>query len=198
MDAVRLGSLLGSRLCHDVIGPASAVVNGLELIEAEGGMDDEALAMIRSSATQLTNRLQFYRAAYGVAAGLGFLDARRIAAGFLTGGKIVLDWPATALPKDAPEGAAKLLLNMVLLGADLLGRGGRLMVAATATRLAVAAQGEATRVEDLAYAQADATTEATITPRSIQPFFVACLAATLGARFQAAPGQGRVALDAAF
>lgn len=198
MDAVRLGALLSSRLCHDVIGPASAVVNGLELVETEGGVDVEAMAMIASSAAQISNRLQFYRAAYGVAAGLGMEEARRVAVLFLEGGRITLDWPDSATPRDAGPGAAKLALNLVLLGVDLLGRGGRLVVGATRASLAVAALGEATRTEELAFARADEAAQRDITPRTVQPFYVACLAASMGARLQVAPAAGQINLSVSF
>ena len=194
MDELRLAALLSSRLCHDVIGPASAVVNGLELVESEGGLDAEAMAMIESSAQQISSRLQFYRAAYGVAAGLGMRDAHRIATVFLAGGKVTLDWPESALPADAPDGAAKLALNLILLGVDLLGRGGRLVVGAKARSLAVTTEGEPTRLDELALAGADAAAQGTMTPRTVQPFYVARLAAALGGRFAAAPGPGRVNL----
>lgn len=72
MQDIELAVLISSRLCHDLVGPTSAVVNGLELIESEPELAGEALKMVASSAEQISKRLQFYRGAYGVAAGLTF------------------------------------------------------------------------------------------------------------------------------
>ncbi len=41
LDALDLSALLCSRVCHDVISPVGAIVNGLEVLEDE---DDAACA----------------------------------------------------------------------------------------------------------------------------------------------------------
>ncbi|MSP89576.1 MAG: hypothetical protein EXQ92_12320 [Alphaproteobacteria bacterium] len=76
----RVLELLMSRVCHDLISPVGAVVNGVELIE-DGGADmtDDAMALIAKSARQASRRLQFFRMAYGAAGSGGdrsLADAR--------------------------------------------------------------------------------------------------------------------------
>lgn len=198
MDALRLASLLSSRLCHDVVGPASAVVNGLELIELEGDQSGEAMALVATSAALITGRLQLYRAAYGVAAGLTFPDARKAAAAFFAHGKVALDWPDTAPPGALPPAAPKILLNMLLLGVELLGRGGRLGVALGDARLDVSARGELTRTDELALLGSGDTQDGAITPRNVQPYYLGRLAAAAGGRVAVAtavPGEVGIAVD---
>ena len=64
-----LAALLCSRVCHDLISPTGAIVNGLEVLEES--KDEEtrefALALIKKSASQATARLQFCRLAFGAA-----------------------------------------------------------------------------------------------------------------------------------
>ena len=51
-DRTEFASLLASRLCHDFISPASAIVSGLDLLEYPDSADmrDDAMALIASSA----------------------------------------------------------------------------------------------------------------------------------------------------
>jgi hypothetical protein len=83
LDSLDLAALLCSRVCHDVISPVGAIVNGLEVLEDENysSMRDFALDLIRKSAKQASARLQFARLAFGAAgsAGAGSGLAYRIA-----------------------------------------------------------------------------------------------------------------------
>lgn len=88
---------------------------------------------------------------------------------------------AAALDASLPAGSAKLMLNLLLFGADLLGRGSGLAVEGRTSpqrSLVVEVKGEALR-DDLG----DQTSSgADLTPRSVQPVFIAKLAEALGAR----------------
>jgi hypothetical protein len=57
-----LASLLCSKVCHDIISPVGAINNGLELLD-EGGADDAAMDLIKTSARNASARLQFARIA---------------------------------------------------------------------------------------------------------------------------------------
>ena len=48
---------LCSRLCHDLVGPISAVGNGLELLAENPQLEDEAVALARRSADRKSTRL---------------------------------------------------------------------------------------------------------------------------------------------
>jgi len=69
LDSLDLAALLSSRVCHDVISPVGAIVNGLESLEEEkdAEMRGHALALIKSSAEEASARLQFCRLAFGAA-----------------------------------------------------------------------------------------------------------------------------------
>lgn len=125
----RMGELLCSRICHELVAGIAAINNGVELItEIDDSMMDEALDLIGTSARQSSARLQFYRMAYGFAGndslkGLGevrelvdkLLEAEtRIGAEFRDTG----DSPALG------SGWGKLLLNLILFGMDCLPREG--------------------------------------------------------------------------
>src|SRR3954471_11139286 len=129
LDALDLAALLCSRVCHDLISPTGAIVNGLEVLEE--GSDAEtkefALDLIKKSAKTASARLQFCRIAFGAGGSAGTQidvgDAEKMARGFIED-KIKLTWnlPRTLLPKDR----VKLLLNMLIIAIGTIPRGGTL------------------------------------------------------------------------
>ena len=130
---VRVAELLASRLCHDLVGPIGAVGNGLELLsDDEFGMAEDAMQLTTNSARQASNILQFFRLAYGMAGarvGPDYTPLRDLAAALLQTSRTKLDWPTLEAPQGAPDGIAKLILNMIALGHEALPRGGDLKVA---------------------------------------------------------------------
>src|ERR1700709_2565098 len=72
-DALELAALLCSRVCHDLISPVGAIVNGLEVLDDNPKPDDRefALDLIRKSAKTASARLQFCRLAVGAAGSAG-------------------------------------------------------------------------------------------------------------------------------
>ena len=128
MNEIEFAALLVSRVCHDLVSPVGAVVNGLEVLEDErdATMRADALKLVVSSAEQAAARLQFARIAFGAAGSAGaeldLTEVGRIVKGLVQGGKVSVDWQAAAV--NWPKDWAKLLMNAALLGADSLPRGG--------------------------------------------------------------------------
>src|SRR5215470_575155 len=128
MNDMDFAALLVSRVCHDLVSPLGAVMNGLEVLEDErdSAMRADAIKLVTSSAEQAAARLQFARLAYGAAGSVGaeldLSEVGRIVGGLLQGGKVTLDWRAASL--NWPKDWAKLLMNSTLLAADSLPRGG--------------------------------------------------------------------------
>src|SRR5208282_6158525 len=108
MTEIEFSALMVSRVCHDLVGPLGAVVNGLEVLEDErdATMRADALKLVTSSAEQATARLQFARIAFGAAGSAGaeldLNEVGRTVQGLVQGGKVTVDWQAAPLnwPKD--------------------------------------------------------------------------------------------------
>ena len=68
-----LAALLCSRLCHDLLSPVGAMSNGLELLadERDPEMRARCVELLEQSATISTNKLKFFRLAFGAAGGFG-------------------------------------------------------------------------------------------------------------------------------
>ena len=126
---LKTAQLMCSRLCHDLVGAAGAVNAGLELVEETKDINGEAFTMTKKSAQEVTRRLMFFRAAFGLGGTEGFdvPSLGRIVKSFMDDTNINLYWPDSAPgTAKAPPEAAKLLLNLCLLGAECLPRGGDL------------------------------------------------------------------------
>jgi histidine phosphotransferase ChpT len=132
LDSLDLAALLCSRVCHDVISPVGAIVNGLEVLEDENdaSMRDFALDLIRKSSRQASARLQFARLAFGAAGSAGASidlgDAEQVAKGMFQDEKVKLSWtaPRALLPKNR----VKLLLNLIVIATNAVPRGGTIDV----------------------------------------------------------------------
>ena len=132
LKATDLAAMLCSRVCHDLINPVGAIGNGLEVLAdpSQAAMADGAQELIANSAKQARAKLEFARLAYGASstAGTDFdtRECERVARLYFEIEKADLDWqvPLILLPKHK----AKLLMNMMLIAAMAVPRGGLVTV----------------------------------------------------------------------
>ncbi len=186
----RVVELLFSRMCHDLVGPVGAAVNGVELLEEFGGeMADEAITLLGSSARVASRRLRVYRVAYGMAAGAAISslgDLRSLIAEFLDGGKITLDWPDNKMPSiHVGRNAIKCLLNMSICAAETLPRGGSLQTAieqhGADLLITIQAKGQGARLaEGVADAMGSGVSAERLDPRTVHSYFTAHIARNFG------------------
>ncbi|NBC34698.1 MAG: hypothetical protein GVY13_18650 [Alphaproteobacteria bacterium] len=190
MVDLRVSELLCSRLCHELVSPVGAINNGIELIEELGDdMVGEAMGLVRQSGQRAAALLALYRLAYGAAGAStsGHLsDMRDIAVRYLSYGKCRLDWD---LPDDAaghlPDGAVKVILNLVVLAEDALVHGGTIAVGLARTpapgRLTVTARGDRVGLDEAArHALSPEADPAGLTARTVHPFVTSLFARTYG------------------
>ncbi len=156
LDPLDLAALLCSRVCHDVISPVGAIVNGLEVLEDESDpeMRNFALDLIKKSANTASARLQFCRLAFGAAGSAGASidtgDAEKVARNLFVDDRTKLEWnaPRVLMPKNK----VKLVLNMCLIAAATIPRGGVITVTISDadgnTELAVNTKGPHLRLAD--------------------------------------------------
>ena len=199
-DALELAALLCSRVCHDLISPVGAIVNGLEVLDDNPKPEDRdfALDLIRKSARTASARLQFCRLAFGAAGSAGAQidlgDAQNMARGHIEDGKITITWnlPRLLLPKNR----VKLLLNMMVIAQQTIPRGGTLTVdpigEGDGMSFRVSANGLNARLpQNIAdiLSSASVSTDA----HSVQPYYTRLLAQACGLRVSlAAEGEAMV------
>jgi histidine phosphotransferase ChpT len=187
-DALELAALLCSRVCHDLISPVGAIVNGLEVLDDDPKDDDRefALDLIRKSARTASARLQFCRLAYGAAGSAGAQidlgDAHNMARGHLEDEKTKLTWnlPRLLLPKNR----VKLLLNMLVVAQHTIPRGGMLTVDAVGEgetmSFRIHAAGLNARIPQNIADILAATTSGAVDAHAVQPYYTRLLAQACG------------------
>ena len=202
-DALELAALLCSRVCHDLISPVGAIVNGLEVLDDNPKPEDRdfALDLIRKSAKTASARLQFCRLAFGAAgsssAQIDLGDAQNMAKGHIEDGKITLSWnlPRLLLPKNR----VKLLLNMLVIAQQTIPRGGTLTIDPVGEgemmSFRVTAAGLNARVPQNIVALLGASTAA-IDAHAVQPYYTRLLAQACGLTVTLVPEGETVVISA--
>lgn len=132
LKATDLAAMLCSRVCHDLINPVGAIGNGLEVLAdpTQAAMAEGAQELIVNATKQARAKLEFARLAYGASSTAGtdfsMRECERVAKLYFEIEKAELDWqvPLVMLPKHK----AKLLMNMLLIAAMAVPRGGKVTV----------------------------------------------------------------------
>jgi histidine phosphotransferase ChpT len=189
LDSLDLAALLCSRICHDLISPAGAIVNGLEVLEESDDAETKTFAMdlIKKSARTASARLQFCRIAFGAAGSAGAQidtgDAETTARGFIEDDKVKLTWnlQRALLPKNR----VKLLLNMLIVGGGTIPRGGTLTVdpigSGETMGFKITATGINARIQQAVPGLLDGNSETgVVDAHAIQPFYTGLLARACG------------------
>ena len=195
---LRVVELIAARLCHDLIGPISAISNGAELLaDEEPEFARDAVALVGDSAKKALRNLQFYRFAYAFGGGAPAGPAPHLlAAEFFAQTAIECDYrtEARALPLDQQ----KLACAMLALAGESLPRGGRLVLSAGAAGPQVDATGARHGPSpEIRAALSLAVPTAELTSRTVGGYFAGLLAETLGWRLLVADQPGGFRLSTA-
>jgi histidine phosphotransferase ChpT len=190
---LRMTGLLAARLCHELIGPITAVGNGVELLlDQDLDLAQQALALA-DSARRTSSRLQFYRFAYGFG-GEGKAPGPppcELAANYFATTKITCHYREDA--RSLAHARQKLGCNLLLIGSEALARGGTLTLDGAGSGIELEVAGEAVHLApEQRAALALATPIEALTPRIVQAYFTGLLAQAQGLRLfvgTAAPGR---------
>lgn len=188
LSPTELASLLASRICHDVVSPVGAVINGLELLESDDSPETRELYMqlVAQSARQASASLQFMRLAFGAGASAGSMidlaDAGRMLEAQFEHERADL---ALTLPVAiVPRASVKVLLNLAIFAIRAIPRGGTVTVTVElegeAPTFSIVAEGVKARVPDtLGYVLGEPS-DVPLDPHSVQPYLTGLLAREVG------------------
>jgi histidine phosphotransferase ChpT len=132
-DDVDLAALIATRICHDLVSPVGAVVNGISLIQEMSGANcSEETALIGQSAHRASRLLQFYRIAFGEvtddAADILSSVIRDHAISLLSTRRVSVELEDTrGLP--LPRAKARMLCLLILVARALAGRRSQVRIA---------------------------------------------------------------------
>jgi histidine phosphotransferase ChpT len=126
---MRLAHLLATRLCHDLSGPLA----GLGAALGEVPDDPGALPLAAEAMLVLRRRMSLLRLAWGDPPdSLERAQLPDLAAGLPNAGRLRLELAGLAAEPAFPPAAARLLANVLLLGAESLHGSGMLALAGSA------------------------------------------------------------------
>jgi histidine phosphotransferase ChpT len=190
LDGMDLAALLCSRVCHDVISPVGAIINGLEVLEdeKEAEMREIALDLIKKSAAAASARLQFCRLAYGAAGSVGASidtgDAENVTRGLINNDRTKLVWN-----------------NLCLIAISVIPRGGVVTVALSgegeALEALVEAKGPNARLAHGVAALIAGTVEGgSVDAHSIQAYYTGLVARSCGLQVTIETAADSIALRA--
>ena len=201
-----LAAMLCSRLCHDMLSPVGALANGLELLadEQDPAMRARCIELLEQSARISTDKLRFFRLAFGAAGGFGeaipIAEARQVIEALAADARRVeVNW-AIAEPS-LPKPAVKVLLNLAQIALESLERGGALDIGAErregAVEIVARARGERIAFdENIGRALQGELDAGELTSRTAPAHMIALMAEELAGGLQYKLGEGVLVLGA--
>jgi histidine phosphotransferase ChpT len=203
IENTKLTALVASRICHDMVEPMSAIIQGLEMIKAgEGKTDPDALSLLDHGVGKAWAKLEFFRFALAGAMAEGessLEEGREVAHKLYSALKPELKW--TAPNVSMPRPAVRVIVNLLLIANECLPRGGTVEVAAEkfgeGGEVRVIARGPRAKLRDTTAAalRGDGLEEG-LSGHTIQPALTGLLARQGGVELHAREGEERVELVA--
>lgn len=123
-----LTALVGSRICHDLANPLSAIGNGVELLGMMGNTGGEEMQLINDAVANATARINFFRIAYGAGTADQLLSRAQITStldGVASGGRMSYDWQLT---DDLPRTEVRVAFLILQCLETAMPRGGTVTV----------------------------------------------------------------------
>ena len=204
--SVDLAALLCSRLCHDMLSPVGAFANGLELLatEKDPAMRQNCMELLEQSALISTNKLKFFRLAFGAAGGFGdrvpVEEPRELIEALVRDkGRIEIEWAISEA--NLAKSAVKVLLNFAQIGVDALVRGGTLTIGAErrggACEIVLRASGPKVAFDETIGAALDGSlAPEELSSRTAAAHMIHLLAVDVGGQLQYAVEEGALVLGA--
>lgn len=138
MNSNLICELLITKLCHDLSGPISAIYNGIEFINMDDKLteliDNKAYELISENSVTVVNQLKFYRYIYGINDSkikVNIFKLEELLQNFFLHSKLAIVIEHEKVEQDLVNlnnKAAKLLLILIYIAADLLIYGGKIKI----------------------------------------------------------------------
>ena len=148
MNEIELNSLVGSRICHDLISPLGAIGNGVELLSMAGMGAAPEITLISESVESANARIRFFRISFGAAAQdaiIGNHELRSVLGDLYRGNRLAVDW---RIQDDVPRAEAKLAFLILQCIESALPWGGKVLVTRTGQNWNVLGKGERMKIEE--------------------------------------------------
>jgi histidine phosphotransferase ChpT len=177
-----------------MLSPVGALANGLELLadEDDPQMRQQCIELMEQSAESSTNKLKFFRLAFGAAGGFGDAvpveESQDVINALASGAKgVAINWAIDA--SSLPKPAVKVMLNFAQIAMDALVRGGTLDIGAEmrggAAEIVVRASAEKIAFDDAIGEAIEGNMDASeLSSRTAAAHMIALLAEEIGGGLQ--------------
>lgn len=203
IQGTELAALASAKICHDLMGPITSLVQALDMLKAnDNGKNAETIAMLEDGVTKMWAKLDYFRFAYAgsVSEGDGQLEeCRETATRLYTHMKASLTWSAKDVPM--PKSAVRVIMNLLVLAADCLPRGGNVEIISDAqgegAEIRIVATGDRAMLKgDVALALKGERPEMGFMGQTIPALLTGVVARQSGVEVTAHESQGRIELIA--
>jgi histidine phosphotransferase ChpT len=201
IENTKLTALVASRICHDMVEPMSAIIQGLEMIKGgDGKTDPDALSLLDHGVGKAWAKLEFFRFAMAGAMAEGdseLEEGRAVAIKLYSVLKPELAWSAPAVKMPRP--AVRVIVNLLLIANECLPRGGKVEITAAKQgeggEIVVTATGPRAKLKDATAAALRGEGDE-LTGHTIQPTLTGLLARQGGVELTARESEEKVELIA--
>ncbi len=191
MNDLDLAALVASKICHDALGPMTAIGFGMDVLDEDDDDEDQldnAMMMIRKGVRAITAKVQFARLAFGAAGSSGLeidmQEVRTVAGNYVEGdGKHRIEWHSDLA--SLPKNHVKLLLNLIAIAVGAIPAGGSLDIRVSGEKerpaMVIRAVGPRARIADGLVDLVRCSPQQEVDARSVQPYFAGRVARALEA-----------------
>lgn len=147
MNEMELNSLVGSRICHDLISPLGAIGNGVELLSMSGVGAAPEMSLITESVESANARIRFFRIAYGAAnldSRIGQAELKGVLSDLYRGNRLNVDW---RIGEDVPRAEAKLAFLLLQCMESAFPWGGKIQVTRSGETWNIFGQAERVKID---------------------------------------------------
>ncbi len=200
IDNTQLAALVASKICHDLVEPMNAIIQGHEMIRSDNQSkpDPDALSLLDQGVAKAWAKLDFFRFALGGALAEGdsqLEEGRAVAEKLYSVLKAELAWGAPEIKMPRP--AVRVIANLLLIANECLPRGGRVEVTAENGEVRIIATGARAALRTpTAQALRGETPEGGVTGYTVQQMLTGMLARANNIELLARESEERVELVA--
>ncbi|HMS45545.1 MAG TPA: histidine phosphotransferase family protein [Alphaproteobacteria bacterium] len=139
---IQLSQALASKICHDVIGPISAIANGLELLadNHENEMVNQVIPLLKEGSSRALDILQFFRLIIGSGyqgVGIKLQEIRDLTNAYFSINKIKITLPQQVNTFDLNHNIIRPVLLQISILTDLMPKGGHVVISENKTGLRI-------------------------------------------------------------
>ncbi|NDR54845.1 histidine phosphotransferase family protein [Aliiruegeria sabulilitoris] len=189
-----LSSLIGSRICHDLISPIGAIGNGLELLSMAGAGGPE-VTLISDSVANANARIRFFRIAFGMASaeqGTARSEILSILKDIYGDTRTKLDW---AVNVDCRRAEAKAAFLTLLCLENALPYGGTITVNRADGRWQFSANSPKLKYDEALWAVPTNGAPFELSPKNVQFALLPEALARLGRKLSLTRNEGTLVLS---